>query len=125
MPVTPISFLKTSQSLYPTGRGGGGCYVPSTLKGFFSQEYFKISLVYHLDKGGHEAHLDAVLLDEGVLVVLPQLHDVGHVQLVEGRQHRVRVLRLLQARSDLQPHPVHLHSKTRHKRYVTSIHCRS
>ncbi len=26
-----------------------------------------ISRIYDLDKGGHEAHLDAVLLDEGVL----------------------------------------------------------
>lgn len=34
-----------------------------------------------LDKGGHEAQLHAVLLDEGVLVVVAQLHDPGHVNL--------------------------------------------
>ncbi len=50
-----------------------------------------------------------MLLDKGILVFLPELHDVGHVQLVEGGQHGIRILRLLQARRNLQPHPVHFH----------------
>lgn len=63
----------------------------------------------HLDKGRHEAHLDAVPLDKGVLVLLPELHDVRHVELVEGCEHGVGVLRLLQPGRDLLSHSVHLH----------------
>merc|ERR1719397_1817101 len=44
-----------------------------------------------------------------ILVVLPQLHDGGHVELIEGGQHCIGVLRFLQPAGDLHPHPVHLH----------------
>ena len=41
------------------------------------------------DKGGHEAELHTVLLLELVLVLLPQVNQITHVALLEGRQHRV------------------------------------
>ncbi|MCP5656348.1 hypothetical protein NL311_28580, partial [Klebsiella pneumoniae] len=43
-----------------------------------------------------------------VEVLLTEGHDVGHVDLVECRQHGVRVLSVLQTLSDALPHPVHL-----------------
>lgn len=54
-----------------------------------------------LSESRHESELDSILLEEGLLVKLAELHDVAHVDLVEGGQHGVRVLGLLQARSDL------------------------
>lgn len=61
-----------------------------------------------LSESRHEAELDSVLLEEGLLVELAELHDIAHVDLVEGSQHGVRVLGLLQAGSDLETHAVHL-----------------
>jgi hypothetical protein len=45
-----------------------------------------------LHEEGHEAELDAVLLHEVVLVFGAQGHDGGHVDLVEGGEHRGLVL---------------------------------
>jgi hypothetical protein len=42
------------------------------------------------------------------LVLFPQRHDRAHVDLVEGGQHGVGVLRLLQPLRNLETHPVHL-----------------
>merc|ERR1712110_351329 len=51
-----------------------------------------------------------MLLHKGILVVFPQLHDGRHVELIEGGQHCIGVLRILKPACDLHPHPVHLHS---------------
>jgi len=63
-----------------------------------------------LDEGRHEAQLDTVFLEEGVLVLLPESDDVCHVDLVEGGQHGASVLGVLQALGDSQAHAVHLHT---------------
>ncbi|MPL74173.1 hypothetical protein SDC9_19983 [bioreactor metagenome] len=62
-----------------------------------------------LGEEGHEAHADAVLLLERVLVLVAQRHDRGHVDLVIGRQHRGGVLRILQAAGDGGAQARHLH----------------
>lgn len=92
-----------------------------------------------LDERRHEAQLDVVLLQEGVLVNLPHFLDVAgaqthselsqtlheclqmdlfkvrgqrdspHVNLVERGEHGAGVLGLLQPLGDPQPHTVHLH----------------
>lgn len=46
-------------------------------------------------KCGHEPELDIVLLQDLVLELAPHLHERGHVDLVEGRERRRGVLRLL------------------------------
>lgn len=56
----------------------------------------------------HEAKLNASLLQDLVLVELAELHQGGHVNLVEGGQGGGGVLGLLQALSDSQAHAVHL-----------------
>ena len=51
-----------------------------------------------------------MLLLEHVLVLRAHRHDVGHVDLVEGRQHRRRVLHVLQPPRDGLAQPRHLHA---------------
>src|SRR3546814_4234862 len=53
-----------------------------------------------LHEEGHEAQLHAVLLLEAVLVLGARGHQGAHVHLVEGGQHRGRVLCLLEPRSE-------------------------
>ena len=53
-----------------------------------------------LGEEGHEAEADTVPLLEGFLARLAQVHHRGHVDLVEGRQHRRRLLRLDQPGGD-------------------------
>ena len=62
------------------------------------------------DEEAHEAELDAVLLLEQFLVLIAHGHHRAHVDLVEGRQHRGGVLRLLQAARDGLAQPRHLHA---------------
>src|SRR3546814_11079179 len=57
-----------------------------------------------------EAELHAVLLLEGLLVLLPQGHHRAHVALVEGGEHGRGVLRLLQAPRDGLAQPGHAHA---------------
>src|SRR3546814_17341768 len=52
----------------------------------------------------------AVLLLEGLLVLLPQGHLRAHVALVEGGEHGRGVLRLLQAPRDGLAQPGHAHA---------------
>lgn len=59
-------------------------------------------------EGAHETELDAGLLEDLVLVELPELHYGGHVNLVEGGQGGGGVLGLLEALGDSEPHAVHL-----------------
>lgn len=59
-------------------------------------------------EGGHETELDALVLENLVLVELAELHDGGHVDLVEGGQGGGGVLRLLQALGNAEAHAVHL-----------------
>ena len=63
-----------------------------------------------LDEDRHEAEADPVLLLEGVAMALAQRHRLGHVDLVEGRQHRGGVLRRLQALGDAPPQTGHAHA---------------
>ena len=51
-----------------------------------------------------------MLLLEHVLVLRAHRHDVGHVDLVEGRQHRRGVLHVLQPPRDGLAQPRHLHA---------------
>ena len=53
-----------------------------------------------LDEKAHEAELGAVLFLEGVLIAGAQRHHFAHVDLVEGREHRRGVLRVLEAAGD-------------------------
>jgi hypothetical protein len=53
-----------------------------------------------LDEEGHEPELHAVGLLEGLLVSRAEGHDVRHVALVEGGEHRGGVLRLDEADGD-------------------------
>jgi hypothetical protein len=62
-----------------------------------------------LGEEGHEAQPHAVLLLELVLVGVPERHDLGHVHLVVGGQHRGGVLRVLQAPGDGLAQAGHLH----------------
>lgn len=66
-----------------------------------------------LGECAHEAKLDACLLEDLILVVLTQVHQLRHVDLVEGGERSGSVLRLLQALSDPQTHAVHLDSVLR------------
>ena len=52
------------------------------------------------DEEAHEAKLGAMLFLEGVLVAGAQRHHFAHVDLVEGREHRRGVLRVLEAAGD-------------------------
>ncbi len=63
-----------------------------------------------LHEEAHEAELDAVLLLEQVAILGPQRHDMAHVHLVEGGQHRGAVLRLLEAAGDGLTQPRHRHA---------------
>mmetsp|Transcript_842 Transcript_842/g.2144 ORF Transcript_842/g.2144 Transcript_842/m.2144 type:complete len:415 (-) Transcript_842:394-1638(-) len=63
-----------------------------------------------LDKGAHEPELHAVLLHELVLVLLPEGHEVGHVDLVKGGEHGVGVLGPLEPLGDALPHAGHGHA---------------
>mmetsp|Transcript_11615 Transcript_11615/g.34891 ORF Transcript_11615/g.34891 Transcript_11615/m.34891 type:complete len:327 (+) Transcript_11615:382-1362(+) len=67
------------------------------------------SLGAGLDEGTHEAQLHAMLLQKCVLVVSAQLHEAGHVHLVEGGQHGVGVLSALQPIRHPHPQSCHLH----------------
>src|ERR1700704_2939319 len=53
-----------------------------------------------LHEESHEAELDAVLLLEQLLVLIAQMHHRAHVDLVEGRKHGSRALRLLEPARD-------------------------
>lgn len=66
------------------------------------------SVARSLDEGRHESKLDVVLLQDGILVVRAELHEVGHVDLVEGGERGSVLLRLLQALGDGLTHAVHL-----------------
>ena len=62
-----------------------------------------------LGEEAHKSQFAAVLLLEHVLVLRAHRHDVAHVDLVEGRQHRRGVLHVLQAARDGLAQPRHLH----------------
>ena len=51
-----------------------------------------------------------MLLLEHVLVLRAQRHDVGHVDLVEGRQHRGGILHILEPPRDGLAQTRHLHA---------------
>ena len=59
----------------------------------------------------HEAELDLVLLDEAVLELGAQRHDVGEIDLVEGGEVRGLLLRGEQARGDLLAQRRHLFAR--------------
>lgn len=59
----------------------------------------------------HETKLDTSLLENVLLVELAELHDVGHIDLVEGGQGSSRVLGLLETLSNSKAHTVHLDLK--------------
>lgn len=59
-------------------------------------------------EGGHVTELDSILLQDGVLVLRSEGDELGHVDLVEGRERGGRVLRLLKSLGDPESHPVHL-----------------
>ena len=59
-------------------------------------------------EGGHEAKLDASLLEDLLLVLLAHVHQSRHVDLIKGGEGSGGVLRLLQALGDTQTHTVHL-----------------
>lgn len=59
-------------------------------------------------KGTHEAELDSGLLENFVLVLLAECHEVGHVNFVEGSEGRSGILGLLEALGDAETHAVHL-----------------
>src|SRR4051812_24780821 len=58
----------------------------------------------------HEAQLHAVLLLEQFLVLIAQVHHRAHVDLIEGREHGSRALRLLEPARDGLAQPGHLHA---------------
>ncbi len=58
----------------------------------------------------HEAELHAVLLLEQIAILRAQRHDVAHVDLVEGREHRGGVLCLFQPFGDGLAQPRHAHA---------------
>ena len=66
-----------------------------------------------LDRGLHEkrhkAEFDAVLFDKAILIAFAQIHDRGHVDLIEGRKHGRRILRLFQTLGDAFAQPGHFH----------------
>mmetsp|Transcript_3365 Transcript_3365/g.5630 ORF Transcript_3365/g.5630 Transcript_3365/m.5630 type:complete len:266 (-) Transcript_3365:648-1445(-) len=64
-----------------------------------------------LDESRHESKLDVVLLEEEVPILLSQLHVARHVDLVEGGQHGVGVLGLLEPVGDSDSHSAHGHSR--------------
>lgn len=51
-----------------------------------------------------------MLLDKGLLDILPHIHVVTHVNLVEGGEEGVRVLGLLESAGDSLSHPAHLNA---------------
>lgn len=59
-------------------------------------------------EGAHETKLDAGLLENVILVQLAEVHNVGHVDLVEGGKRSSGVLGLLKALGDSETHAVHL-----------------
>jgi len=59
-------------------------------------------------ESAHESELDSVLLENGVLVESSELHEGGHVDLVEGGEGSGGVLGLLQTFGDSQTHSGHL-----------------
>ena len=61
-----------------------------------------------LHETGHEAELDAVLLDEGILNFLAHIHIVSHIDLVESGQKSILVLGLLQSARNSLTHLGHL-----------------
>eukprot|EP00050_Salpingoeca_kvevrii_P016586 m.56840 g.56840 ORF g.56840 m.56840 type:complete len:307 (+) comp7036_c0_seq1:1183-2103(+) len=61
-----------------------------------------------LAEGGHEAELDAMLLQHVILVAGAEGHDVGHVNLVESGEHGSNVLGLLEALGSALAHARHL-----------------
>ena len=64
-----------------------------------------------LDEEGHEAQTHAVVsLLEKVLVLRTKRHDFGHVDLIEGRQHRHVRLSLDQTLGNLRTQTGHRHS---------------
>ena len=74
---------------------------------------------------GHFSRGGMVVLAGADLEVSTQLHEVGHVDLVEGGQHRVRVLGALQALRHARAQPRHLHPPAQPAvtRLCTSEHC--
>src|SRR5690606_19883704 len=60
-----------------------------------------------LDEEGHKTKLHVVLFEELVLVLFTYSHDVRHVHLVEGGQHRSRLLSLNQAFGNLRTTRTH------------------
>ena len=74
--------------------------------------HFRIALEglhYRLHVEGHEAELDAVLLLEDLAVLLAQIHDGLHVDLVEGGQHGGGVFRFQQTLGDALAQTGHRH----------------
>lgn len=63
-----------------------------------------------LDECGHEAELDVVLLGEGLADLLADVHEAAHVNLVEGGEHGVSVLSLLQSLGYSDAHARHGHA---------------
>ena len=62
------------------------------------------------DEKAHEAELGGVLFLEGVLVAGAQRHHFAHVDLVEGREHRRGILRVLEAPGDRLTQLGHAHA---------------
>ena len=67
-----------------------------------------------LHEEAHEAELGAMLLLEDILVTGAQGHDLGHVDLVEGRQHGGGVLGVLEAARDGLAQLGHAHALFTH-----------
>ena len=75
--------------------------------------HFRVALEgfhHRLHVEGHEAELDAVLLLEDLAVLLAQLHDGRHVDLVESGQHGGGVLGLQQTLGDALAQTGHGHT---------------
>lgn len=60
-----------------------------------------------LNEGAHESELDVVLLGEDITDLLADVHEAAHINLVEGCQHSVGVLSLLQSLGNAVAHAAH------------------
>jgi len=74
-------------------------------------------------EGAHEAKLNARLLEHLILILVAELDQSRHVDLVEGRQGRGGVLRLLETLGNAETHPVHLdlHTTSQIKHILSKV----
>ncbi len=63
-----------------------------------------------LDESAHETEFHTMLFNKLFLELFPDVYNVGHVDLIEGRQHRSSVLGFLESLRDSEAHAVHGHS---------------